>query len=39
VWSEALLDPWLEWSGLHPKLEAIGKREPAASSAAPSAKL
>ena len=39
VWSDALLDPWLEWSGLHPKLEAIGKREPAASSAAPSAKL
>ena len=40
VWCDALLDPWLEWSGLPPTLEAIGKREPsAASSAAPSSKL
>ena len=37
----ALLDPWIEWKGLHPQLEALGLRQEAAgaSTTASAAKL
>jgi hypothetical protein len=30
----ALLDPWIEWKGLHPQLETLGLRKNAATPAA-----
>ena len=37
----ALLDPWIEWKGLHPQLEALGLRQgtDAVSTTASAAKL